>query len=129
MRIWTPEEILDAKAVKDPEHHHPVPAAWRSSLRRLAGIVAGPEARDDADHIGAENLARWRENVADYGCRLGSLPDEAWRTSIAQWNERDWDVLVDLFDAEGNPTDLVMFVKATEAASGYTFKVMSVHVP
>ena len=121
---------------KDEERERPVPSAWRGVFCQIVDrIISGdvseigeipgvePLSRSDADRIFA--------NIFDYGESLVCLPDEAWISSVCQWQLEYWDVLVDLFTTEGE-SDLVLSAKVYEDRGkgyDYKFEIMSVHVP
>lgn len=120
--------------LKDPQNAHPIPESWRPVLGRIVeGLVQGayelstplafvaPVSRSTAEQI--------REYVADYGETLIELPDEAWDTSVSQWMETHWDVLVDLWTAESGKSDMVLAVRVFDVGREYRFEIDSVHVP
>jgi hypothetical protein len=128
------DSASDATALKDEEAEHPIAAAWRPMLREvvrafvegdygLAGGVAGvePVSRAKAEHI--------RAYVAEYGATLIDLPDDTWRTSVAQWMGKRWDILVDLWTAEEGRSDLVLegWVEETDGRPRLTIHM--VYVP
>ena len=118
---------------KDEEREHPVPSAWRVTLREIADALkegnfslAGIENVNPLDDEMAAGIA---QNIADYGCTLSQLPDESWETSVCQWQLEYWEVLVDLFTVEEGRSDLVLHVEVYEEEGGTTFKVHLVYVP
>lgn len=121
-------------AVKAEESAHPVASTWRPTIR---GIVAA-FSRGDFDLVGLVGVVpldrktqdQIKMSLAEYGETLDALPDETWSTSIAQWMETHWDVLVDLWTKESGPSDLVLFVRVFEEnRGGYRIVVDSIHVP
>jgi len=121
-------------AQKDPDAAHPVAGAWRPTLREvvrcfargdygLSGGVPGvePVAAADAEQI--------RDYVADYGATLVELPEDAWRTSEAQWLGGRWEVFVDLWTAKEGRSDMVLYAHVVETGAGPRFTVLSVYVP
>lgn len=121
---------------KDEDRECPVPSVWRGVFYQIVDrIISGdvseigeipsvePLSQSDADRIFA--------NISDYGASLVSLPEEAWVSSVCQWQIEYWDILVDLFTAEGS-SDLVMFARVYEDHGKefkYRFEIMSIHVP
>jgi hypothetical protein len=124
----------EAPARKDPEREHPVATAWRPVFREVvrafvagdfrlgAALARGAEIDDKT----AEQVARY---VAQYGETLVDLPDETWKSSVAQWTEGYWDVLVDLWTVESGRSDLVLAVRVFEAGEGFRFRIDGVWVP
>jgi hypothetical protein len=112
----------------------PVPAIWRPTLAAIVdafregdfelarGIPeVAPVSPDDARIIAG--------NIEDYGATLVGLPDEAWETSVSQWMDGYWHVLVDLYTEDEGPSDLVLDVRVREHGAGYRFEVHLVYVP
>ncbi|KAF0174196.1 MAG: hypothetical protein FD124_1423 [Alphaproteobacteria bacterium] len=121
--------MTEVPVLKDADASHPVPTIWRSSLTHLVEMVAGMLPSEEPGPFAMDDLIRWRSNISRYGASIGGVPDESWETSVVQWMDGYWDVLVDLFSADGQRTDLVMSVQIFESESGYEFKVDSIHVP
>lgn len=113
---------------KDADAPHAIPSAWRPSLTHLVEIVAGRRPADEPK-FAKSDLAMWRSNISNYGVVIGSVPDESWESSVTQWMDGYWDVLVDLYSEDGKRTDLVMSVQVHESGAGYEFRVDSIHVP
>src|SRR5688572_22352056 len=109
---------------KDPDAEHPVPSAWRPTLHAIvAAFVRGDFALatplPEVEPIDPVLAAQLRANVAAYGETLVELSDDTWTTSVCQWMETHWDVLVDLWtDGEGH-SDLVLHAEVFEADEGY----------
>jgi hypothetical protein len=76
-----------------------------------------------------EDATRILRNVAQYGETLVELPDDTWRTSVSQWMELYWEVIVDLWTSESGGSDLVMHVKVCEAVDAFRFELHDVYVP
>lgn len=70
-----------------------------------------------------------RTYIADFGGTLAELPDEAWGSSVSQWMETHWEVLVDLWTVESGKSDLVLYLRVFEAGTGFRFEIDSLHVP
>ncbi|MES2932977.1 MAG: hypothetical protein V4805_05760 [Pseudomonadota bacterium] len=120
--------------LKDEDNQRPVPSAWRNTLSdiveafkegdfTLARKVAGvrPISTEDAEAIA--------ENIQDYGAQLTSLPEETWQTSVCQWMEIYWDVIVDLYTVDEGASDLILQVRVYEQDPAYVFEVHFVYVP
>ena len=121
-------------AVKDPDAAHPIAGAWRPMLREvvrrfvqgdyhLALSVPGVEP------VSAATAEQVREYLAAYGATLVELPDDTWQTSVAQWMETHWDILVDLWTAEEGRSDLVLEGKVIETSTGPRLTIYMVYVP
>lgn len=128
------EPDITDEPFKDPHASHPIASAWRPTLREIVKALAhgdymvargipsvAPPSQATANQI--------RDYVRDYGETLAELPDEAWGTSVSQWMESHWDVLVDLWTVESGPSDLVLSARIFEHAGGFRFEIDSVHVP
>jgi hypothetical protein len=123
-----------SQPVKDKRGAHPVADTWRPQVREIVkafadgdydlsrGIpsVASPS-KATADQI--------RTYIADFGETLAELPDEAWGSSVSQWMETHWEVLVDLWTVESGKSDLVHYLRVFEAGTGFRFEIDSLHVP
>lgn len=125
---------LDALPVKDPDAAHPVATVWRPALRAVVhALVEGDFglARGCAGvgPVSARTEEQMRTYVAAYGMRLVDLPDDTWTTSVAQWMEGYWDVLVDLWTAEEGRSDMVLLVRIRERGDGFHLDLLSLHVP
>ncbi len=121
-------------AVKDPEKAHPVASAWRPVLRTISaalsvGDLAGLRGVRAIAPISTEDATRILRNVAHYGETLVELPDDTWRTSVSQWLESHWEVIVDLWTSESGGSDLVMHVEVYESDDGFRFELHDVYVP
>lgn len=121
-------------APKDPEKQHPVPHVWRGTLAAVVDALKEGDFQLARGIPGVPKLAKGiaqdiEANINDYGARLVSLPEETWHSSACQWMGSYWDVLVDLFAEEEGLSDLALSVRIREFAGGYSFEVLSVHVP
>jgi len=126
----------DVPVLKDEENQQLVPAAWRGPLSAIVEAFTRGDFEIKQGVVGMlpipRDLAiRMSQNVEAYGAstRLSSLPAEAWETSVCQWTQGHWDVLVDLFDEIVGAIDLVLHVRVSEDEDGYTYQVRSLHVP
>jgi hypothetical protein len=122
------------EAVKDEEAEHPIAAAWRAALKDVVkAFVRGDYqlsvAVPNVDPIPQADADQIKAYIADYGETLIELPDETWQTSVAQWQGRHWDILVDLWTQESGCSDMVLAARVFERDAGYRIVVDSVHVP
>jgi len=121
-------------ARKDPEREHPVATLWRPVFREVVrAFVAGDfrlrTALAQGLEIDDKTAAHAARYVAQYGETLVELPDETWKSSVAQWSEGYWDVLVDLWTVESGRSDLALSVRVFEAGEGFRFRIVGVWVP
>ena len=128
------KSIGAVEPVKDGTSQQPVATAWRSDLSAVVCRLAkGDHALQDRPSrvapVSNEVAEQMRRSVNDYGQKILPLPDESWRSSIAQWMGGYWEVLIDLWTAEEGESDLVLFVSARELDGDYTFEIVSLHVP
>lgn len=123
-----------SRPAKDEEAEHRVPSVWRpvfsdivrALVRHDYQLANGIESVRPVDN---EAAAQIREYIEDYGETLVDLPDETWDSSVAQWIDPHWEVLVDLWTEGEGRSDLVLHAKVHETASGYGFEVSMVYVP
>jgi len=120
--------------IKDEDAAHPVASVWRPVLEGVIraftqGDFTIARGSGAVAPISATKAARIASNLANYGETLTDLPAEAWATSVSQWMETHWDVLVDLWTVESGASDLVLSARVYEADEGFRFEVDSVHVP
>lgn len=125
----TEDSPKDVEAQKNADASQPVPNVWRPSLAHLVEVILGKHPAEAQSSFADADLTRWRRTIADYGVMIGGVSDESWETSVAQWMDGYWEVLIDLCTPNGARTDLVVFVRVVEDASDYKFSVDSVHVP
>ena len=126
--------MTDSAPVKDPDEQAPVPTAWRGVLTEVVqafveGDFALSRQIDSVRSVDTKTAEQIREYLDDYGETLCALPKECWETSVVQWYEAYWDVLVDLWTEESGPSDLVLQLRVYEAEPGYSFQVQLVYVP
>lgn len=62
-------------------------------------------------------------SIEDYGATLVDLTADTWKSSVAQWSGRRWDVLIDLRTAEEGCSDLTLFATVRESHGRYTVEV------
>ena len=121
-------------APKDPDNEHPIPGAWRPMLSAvvqcfvqgdycLARGVVGVEP------VSAATAEQIRDYLNEYGATLVELPDDTWQTSVAQWMETHWEILVDLWTAEEGQSDLVLDGSVIETSEGPRLIIRLVYVP
>jgi len=121
-------------AIKDEDAAHPIASAWRSTFQQIVKafvegdfvLARGIPSVEPIDPATADQI---RDYVADYGETLVELPEDTWKSSVAQWMGDSWDVLVDLWTAESGPSDLVLDAKVFEAGDGIRVEVGLVYVP
>lgn len=112
----------------------PVPGIWRPTLAAIVeafceGDFELARGIPEVSPISPEDAATIAGNIEDYGGTLASLPDEAWETSVCQWMDGYWHLLVDLYTQEEGASDLVLDVRVREHGTGYLFEVYLVYVP
>lgn len=122
------------EAVKDADRAHPIASAWRPTLRKIVkAFVRGDYALADKIEsvapVSKSSASQIRTYVAEHGETLVALPDDTWTTSVAQWMEGFWEILVDLWTAESGASDLVLHAEVFEAKDGFRIKVHAVYVP
>jgi hypothetical protein len=118
----------DPPALKDPDAQHPIAGAWRPMFREVVRrLVAGDYSL--AEPVSAAAAEQMRDYLSEYPATLVELPDDTWRTSVAQWMETHWKVLVDLWTAEEGRSDLVLGGTVVETSTGSRFTVDMVYVP
>ncbi|MBQ4880561.1 hypothetical protein J8M21_25515 [Pseudoalteromonas luteoviolacea] len=87
------------------------------------------EAIDSVGSI-SDSLASYiKENIEEFDETLVSLPQETWDTSVCQWMESYWEVLIDLYTLESGLCDLVLSIRVYERSESYYFEVQSLHIP
>ena len=120
--------------VKDENTTHPIPSAWRATLRDIVkAFVRGDYALAAGGHsvasVSSATAEQVRRYIADYGETLVELPNETWETSVSQWMGTHWDVLVDLWTLESGASDMVLSARVFEIENGFQIEIDSVHVP
>ena len=104
---------------------------FREVVRRLvagdySSLADGVPGVEPLSAAAAEQI---RDYLTEYPATLVELPDDTWRTSVAQWMETHWEVLVDLWTAEEGRSDLVLGGTVVETSTGPRFTVDMVYVP
>lgn len=125
---------MSVPVVKDEDAQTAVPGAWRPTLAAIVdafreGDFELARGLQNVSPIAPEDAERISENIADYGGELLALPEERWQTSVCQWMNGYWHVLVDLYTEEEGASDLVLDVRVREHGAGYLFEVYLVYVP
>jgi hypothetical protein len=121
-------------AIKDPDAAHPIAGAWRSMLREVVHQLAQGDHELAQGVRGVEPVAasvaqQMREYIADYGATLIELPEDTWETSVAQWMDGHWTILLDLWTAEEGRSDLVLSGDVIETSAGPRLTIHLVYVP
>ncbi len=125
---------MTSTPLKDEEKAHPIAEVWRPTIRQIVKALAEGdyEIARGIKWVTPPNTKRvkqMRSYVADFGETLTELSDETWDSSVSQWMETHWDVLVDLWTVESGRSDLALSLRIFEAESGYRFELDSLHVP
>src|SRR5687768_4564097 len=99
--------------VKDEDAAHPVATVWRSTFREIVRAFAAGDYQlkrsiDSVAPVPSKKAQRIQTQIENYGEALAELPDETWQSSVSQWMETHWEVLVDLWTVDGE-SDLVLF--------------------
>jgi hypothetical protein len=120
--------------VKDPDAAHPIAGAWRPIVREVVRRFVHGDYRllsglPGVEPVSAATAEQVRDYLAEYGATLVELPDDTWETSVAQWMETHWDILVDLWTAEEGRSDLVLEGKVVETGTGPLLTIHMVYVP
>ncbi|MEH8018965.1 hypothetical protein MN202_17110 [Rheinheimera muenzenbergensis] len=118
---------------KDEQNQQPIPTVWREVLVLIVeAIKSNNYSLIDSDSsirlTSPSDKKRIKENIEEYGCRLISLPEDAWNTSACQWMKGYWEILVDLYTVEEGQSDLVLSVRVYEKNDEFEYEIMSVHV-
>ena len=120
--------------IKDENKAHPIAGAWRPTIRAIAGALAEGDwalsrGIPDVAPLSADDADRIRRYVAAYGETLTELSEETWDSSVSQWMETHWEVIVDLWTIESGRSDLVLSMSVFETGDGFRYEIHSVHVP
>lgn len=132
-------ENSEVPAVKDPEAQRPIPSAWRPVIREIVNAFVNEDYDLSAPIAGvapisAEEAARIRDYIQDYGATLTGLSDETWDSSVCIWTGKQWDALIDLWTLSEGRSDLVLSLRVSEEADGadgggFLFQIYMVYVP
>jgi len=119
---------------KDDSRQYPIADVWKPTFHRIveafrSGDYALSQGVPFVEPLSASLAKQIREYIEDYGETLDILPEDAWATSVAQWVDRYWDVLVDLWTVESGASDLAISGRIFEDGDGYRIKVVGVLVP
>jgi len=134
IQIMSEPTNTDPQALKDPEAQHPIAGAWRPMLREVvqrfvAGDYGLTHGVSNVEPVSMATTEQIRLYLADYGCTLVELPEDTWQTSVSQWMETHWDILVDLWTLEEGRSDLVLAGRVVETKTGIRFTIQMVYVP
>lgn len=121
-------------AVKEVDAQTPVASTWRPAFVGIVdAFVRGDYALSNGvpsvAAVSPETAARIRGYIEEYGETLCALPEESWETSVAMWDGRRWEVLVDLWTVEAGASDLVLHVFVSEVDGAHKIDVHHVYVP
>lgn len=118
---------------KDEDQEKPVPSGWRQTLGEIVEALRernyqlrGIRRVEPVDDNTANIIAR---QIEGYGGTIASCPEQAWETSVCQWQLTYWEVLVDLFTVEDGLSDLVLHIMVYEESGDFIFKPHLVYVP
>ena len=130
----TNESRTEVPAIKDAESEHPIPTAWRNTIKSIVRSFVrhdyhlttsisrvAPVQLDTAEQI--EN------HIKNYGAELIELPEETWDSSVCIWMGNRWDALIDLWSSSEGRSDLVLSIHVSETNNGFEFSVYMVYVP
>jgi hypothetical protein len=120
--------------LRDEYRAHPIANVWRPAIQDIVKAFVQGDYSLLRNIQGVEPLdpvkaARIRDYILEYGENLVELPEECWRTSVAQWMRSHWELVVDLWTVESGQSDLVLSVRIFEMGQGFRIEVDSVHVP
>jgi hypothetical protein len=130
MSLPNPEQ----PAVKDKNASHPIATTWRPTLREVVRALAQGDftlARGipNVSPISPKSAGRIQRYLDEFGQSLAELPEDTWRSSISQWMEDHWEILLDLWTVEAGRSDLVLFARVFERDGEFQFEIESLHVP
>lgn len=128
-----PRKTVWHEAIKDENASHPIASAWRPALEQIVrAFVRGDYAlaRKIASVVplSKSSASQIRAYVTEYGEPLVALPEKTWTTSVSQWMDGFWEVLVDLWTTAG-ASDMVLHAQVFEAKGTVKIKVHAVYVP
>ncbi|WP_247687032.1 DUF7668 domain-containing protein [Pseudoalteromonas luteoviolacea] len=120
--------------VKDEYHQQKIPSIWRKTFEQIIESFVNQDynLNEAIDSVGSisDSLASYiKENIEEFDETLVSLPQETWDTSVCQWMESYWEVLIDLYTLESGLCDLVLSIRVYERSESYYFEVQSLHIP
>jgi len=124
----------DQPAVKDENAEHPIASAWRPTFREIVSAFVDGDFRlersiESVEPVPEVTANQIRDYIEDHGETLIELPEETWKSSVAQWMGTHWAVLVDLWTEGEGRSDLVLDARVYETEAGYRFNVHLVYVP
>jgi hypothetical protein len=120
--------------LKDLTKEHRVPSLWRPALIEIVEALVERDYGVKRGVLGVEPVsdqtARHMESyIQDYGEELTSLPAETWTSSVCQWMDGHWEVLVDLWTRNEGRSDMVLSLRVSEHEAGYCYHIHMVYVP
>lgn len=109
-------------------------ADWRATLGDVvrAFVVGDFEVEKglpNVEPIAAEVAEQMRAYVLDYGETLVDVPEKTLESSVAQWMDGYWEVLVDLWTVESGASDLVLSAQVREQSEGFRIEIQGLYVP
>jgi hypothetical protein len=121
-------------AVKEVDVQTPVASSWRPAFEGIVdAFVRGDYALSNGvpsvAPVSPDTAAHIRGYISEYGETLCPLPEESWETSVAMWDGRRWEVLVDLWTVEAGASDLVLHAFVSEVDGAHQIDVHLVYVP
>ena len=120
--------------LKDEKNQQAIPMTWRAALSSMVEAIQADNFEllnniEGIRSISKEGANRIQDNIEDYGCQLTCLSDATWNTSVCQWMNGYWEVLLDLCTVEEGLSDLALSLRVYEKGQGFEFEIISVHVP
>ena len=127
-------QALNVPVLKDVTKEQRVPSLWRPALTEIVealverdyGVKRGVLGVESVSDQTARHIASY---IQDYGEELSSLPAETWASSVCQWMDGHWEVLVDLWTRNEGRSDMVLSVRVSEQEVGYCYQIDMVYVP
>lgn len=99
----------------------------RGGRRFVAAFARGDHGLNDGvpnvGPVSPDSAKQIREYIEDYGETLVELSDETWETSVAQWQEECWDVVLDLWTEGEGCSDMILTARVYEAGTGFRVEV------
>lgn len=119
--------------IKKDNNQHVVPVEWRKNISEIVDIIRFEEFdklqfMDFVESVSPDDEQRIKENVEDYGEILAPLLDDSWSSSVCQWMEGYWELVIDLCTDTEGVSDLSLFLRAYEKEASVIFSIIDVHV-
>lgn len=120
--------------IKDPHKAQPIALCWRPMIFSIVQKLAnGDFVLDELSFVSPVDRRaqqQMKAYLASYGETIIELPEATWNSSVAQWMDPYWEVLVDLWTKESGASDLCLSLRVFEDTGGsYRIEVDSLHVP